>query len=290
MIAELHLSVSDIQPFVRHVQLLHIHPCEYPVFTKSYDCRLFYVYRGTGTVYIEDRVYTVEHDNMVLWQPGFDYRMDVGEGGMQFLCINFDYTANYRDKDYPIPPDRSDLYDMAQATKRILFTDMEALNQPVFLRGMQVIEDELLEMKREYQSRKIFWRERLGGLMTSVIGNVARKLTLSVSDGAEGETYVDQLIAYIQAHSDESLTNTELGRLFSYHPNYLNRLMLLHTGKTIRQYVIACRIAKAIELLESTDMPIAEIAEKTGAGSISHFSKLFTSKTGKNPSFYRRPR
>lgn len=290
MIPELRLFLTDIQPFVRHVQLLHIYPREYPVFTRSYDCRMFYVYRGEGVIYVEDRVYQVEHNNMVLWQPGYDYRMDVGEGGMQFLCVNFDYTANHREKDYPIPPDRSNLYDSSQATERIQFIDMEALNQPVYLRGMQVIEDELLEMKREYQSRKIFWRERLSGLMTSVIGNVARSLTLSASEDAEGETYVDQVIAYIQAHSSDSLTNTELGKVFNYHPNYLNRLLLLYTGKTIRQYVIACRIAKAIELLESTDIPIAEIAGMIGAGSPSHFTKLFTRKTGKNPSFYRRPR
>ncbi len=290
MVPQIALSVGEIQPFVRHVQLLHIHTEDYPVYTKSYDCRLFYVYRGQGRIFIEGRAYPLAHDNMVLWQPGFNYRMESDAGDMQFLCVNFDYTLNHRQKDYPIPPDRSDQFDETQATERILFSNMEALNQPIFLKGMQAIEEELLDMKREYQSRKIFWRERLGGLMTSIIGNVARKLILSASDDMGGETQVDQVIAYIQAHSDHELTNTKLGKLFSYHPNYLNRLMVLNTGKTIRQYVIACRIAKAIELLESTDMPITEIAAQTGVGSISHFSKLFTRKTGKNPSVYRRPR
>ncbi len=290
MIPRYELSLMDIHPFVRHVQLLNIRPSEYPAFTRSYDCRLFYVYRGEGTVFIEDRAYSVSNGRMVLWQPNVDYRMETGEGGMQFLCVNFDYTQHFRDRDYPIPPDRTDFFALKDATELIHFADAEMLDGPIFLSSMQAIEDELLEMRREYTARKLFWRERLSGLMGSVLSNVARGLALSQSEITGDSSLVDQVIAYVQAHSSKALTNADLGRQFSYHPNYLNKQMLLSTGKTLHQYLIACRIARAIELLETTDIPITEIAEMTGAGNISHFSKLFKQKTGNNPSFYRRPR
>ncbi len=290
MIPHFSLSLRDIQPFVRYVQLLQIHPNEYPVFTRSYDCRLFYVYRGEGSLLIGDKVYPISHGCIAFWQPDIEYRMESDEGGMQFLCVNFDLTQNHRDKDYPIPPDRSDLFDAARATEHISFTDIDALRHPVFLRDMQSIEDGLQEMKREYQAQKLFWRERLGGLMHAIVVSIARSLSHAALEGVRGDSFIDPVISYIQAHANARLTNEALGRHFNYHPNYLNKQMLLHTGKSLHQYLLTCRIANAIELLERTAMPIAKIAETTGIGDISHFSKLFKSKTGHSPSYYRRPR
>lgn len=290
MIPERDLSFEDIQPFVRHVQRLYIRPGDYPVFTRSYDCRLFYVYRGEGVIYVGRKVHKVTHGDMTLWQPDIDYRMETGPEGMQFLCANFDYTARYRALDYPIPPDRSELFDASRATEKIHFTDLEPLNQPVFLRKAGVIENDLLEMKREYQARRIFWRARLGGLAASLLGHVARRLSLSAGEEASDDTRMDEVIGYIQTHFDRPLTNAMLGRQFNYHPNYLNKQMLMHTGQTLHQYLLTCRIAHAIELLVTTDLSITEVAARTGAGDISHFSKLFKRKTGNNPSDYRRPR
>lgn len=290
----MHSTISmpfiDIQPFVRHVQRLDIRPGEYPVFRRSYDCRLFYVYRGTGVIYIERRAHPVSQGDMALWQPNVDYRMEPDGDIMQFLCVNFDYTANHRALDYPIPPDLSDSFDLSRPTERIHFTDMEPLNQPVFLHRLGVIENDLLEMKREYQTRRIFWRERLSGLTVSFLGQIARRLSLSAGETIAEDIRMDQVIEYIQSHFTEHLTNTRLGHQFSYHPNYLNKQMLLHTGQTLHQYILTCRLSHAIELLENTNLSITEIAEQTGAGNISHFSKLFKQKTGNNPSDYRRTR
>jgi len=284
------MRLLDASPFVRHVQLLPIRPGDYPQPTRSYDCRLFYVYRGEGQMFLGGCAYPLQRGDLVTWQPGTPYRMEAADGGMQFLCVNFDPTLDYSDRGYPIPPDRLDQFDENSMTARVRFSDAEALNRPVWLRGMQPVEEELLEMKREYLSRRIYWRERLSGLFKSVLGRVARALKSAGAEGGRSEKRVDQLIAYIQEHFDEPLTNEELGKLFSYHPNYLNRQMMLFTGKTLHQYVLSCRIAKAIEYLEATDLPIAEIARRTGFPDMCHFSKLFKQKTGDSPSFYRRSR
>lgn len=289
MIPERDLPFSDIQPFVRHVQRLFIQPGDYPVFTRSYDCRLFYVYQGEGVIFVDRKAHKVTHGDMTLWQPDIDYRMETG-AEMQFLCVNFDYTLNHRALDYPIPPDRSDLFDASKATEKIRFTDVEPLNSPVLLRKAGVIENDLLEMKREYQARRIFWRERLSGLAVSMLSHVARRLSLSASVKAPDDARMDEVIDYIQTNFNRPLTNTLLGRHFNYHPNYLNRLLLMHTGQTLHQYLLTCRVSQAIELLVSTDLSITEIAGRTGLGTVSHFSKLFKRKTGNNPSDYRRNR
>ncbi len=290
MKAENSMPFLEIKPFVRHVQLLPIKPGEYPSFTRSYDCRLFYVSRGEGHVFMQDQAYPVDRGDLVLWQSGVNYRMETGDAGMQFLCVNFDFTTEFSQQDYPIPPDRFDLFDDTAATPHVRFPDAPAFDAPVFLTGMQVIEETLVEMKREYTQRKVYWRERQSALMASILSRIARSLSAQGAQGARVETRIDPVIAYIQEHFSEQLDNETLGRLFSYHPNYLNRQMLLLTGKTLRQYLISCRVQKAIEYLEGSDLPISEIAQLTGYGDMCHFSKLFKQKTGNNPSSYRRPK
>jgi AraC-like DNA-binding protein len=48
-------------------------------------------------------------------------------------------------------------------------------------------------------------------------------------------------------------------------------------------YIMNCRLQKARELLLTTDMNVSEVAYRTGFKNLSHFSRLFTGKFGKNP-------
>ncbi|MEG1516056.1 MAG: AraC family transcriptional regulator [Clostridia bacterium] len=283
------MLLREIQPFIRHVQLLIGRKGEYSTFTRSYDCRLFYVYRGRYTMTLPNEQWHLERGDLVVWQPNTEYRMTIGEDGVQLLCVNFDYTRDFQALDYPIPPDQRGQFDPARSHGQVQFQDAVQLNRPILVRRMQAIEDTLLEMKLDYQQRKIFWRERISGLMTAVLSQIARSLSLNVEGDGRYEHRIDEIIAYIQEHFSEDLTNAELGKHFNYHPNYLNRQMLLYTEKTLHQYLITQRIRNAIELLECTDLPISAVAEQVGYGDICHFSKVFKQKTGYCPSHYRRP-
>jgi AraC-like DNA-binding protein len=59
------------------------------------------------------------------------------------------------------------------------------------------------------------------------------------------------------------------------------------TGAGAKEYITRIRIEKAKSLMENTDMPIAEIAEKTGFASQSYFSTAFKNCTGLTPSQYK---
>lgn len=287
--APIPMPFSETRPFVRYVQLLDVSHNEYPMFRSPYDCRLFYVYRGEGKLFLEDKTYPFKRGDIALWQPGTRYHMDTdGEKTMQFLAVNFDYIQRNKDKDYPIPPDSFEQFDAAAMLPRIDFVDLCRLNEPLYLSKMQQTEDTLLEMKREYQTKRIYYRERLSGLLLSILGQLARKISLRVTEQTEAQQKIEQVIAYIQAHSHEDITNESIGALFNYHPNYLNKQMVLYTEKSLHQYLIACRIARAIDLIIGTGKPVSEIAAEVGFHDIPHFSKLFKQKTGSSPSDFRR--
>jgi len=60
-----------------------------------------------------------------------------------------------------------------------------------------------------------------------------------------------------------------------------------YNGMSPLEYQIALRIRRAMHLLESTDLPIARIAEETGFESHAYFSRLFHARVGTPPIQFR---
>lgn len=59
-------------------------------------------------------------------------------------------------------------------------------------------------------------------------------------------------------------------------------------GVPLGSYIQNYRINQAMELLRTTDLPIAEIAEESGFGSPQSFSRIFKNRTGESPRSYRK--
>ena len=59
-------------------------------------------------------------------------------------------------------------------------------------------------------------------------------------------------------------------------------------GMTPVEYLRKFRIAKAMELLCTTEMTLSEISEKTGFSDVSLFSRVFKQNVGLPPASYRK--
>ena len=69
-------------------------------------------------------------------------------------------------------------------------------------------------------------------------------------------------------------------------PNAFCRFFKNRTHKTFFQFLIELRLKHACQLLNDTELPIAEIAEKSGFNSISNFNRQFKAHKGVSPSQY----
>jgi len=88
----------------------------------------------------------------------------------------------------------------------------------------------------------------------------------------------------------DPLTVAQLAGWAGMSPRSFNRHFLATTGTTPRRWLISQRLAEAQKLLEQTDLPMVEIAGRTGFGSEvtmrQHFAKyLATSPSGYRASF-----
>ncbi len=94
-----------------------------------------------------------------------------------------------------------------------------------------------------------------------------------------------QLIA--QKYSDPMLSVNSVAEEVHLSPVYLTTAFKEDTGRTVKRVLTDVRIEAAKRLLQSTNLPVAEVAAQSGYDNANYFSKLFRQETGKTPNEFR---
>ncbi len=67
----------------------------------------------------------------------------------------------------------------------------------------------------------------------------------------------------------------------------LDRVFCADLGRTVHDYFVELRMQEAKRLLRQTDLPLGEVARKSGYSSLSSFLRMFAARTGRPPREYR---
>jgi hypothetical protein len=103
--------------------------------------------------------------------------------------------------------------------------------------------------------------------------------------------WVKELKTILQDQVDTNLIFSlkEFSHELGIHPSYLSRKFSEHFDNlSFGDYIRKIRIEKAIELIQTKEYSLTEIAYLTGFSDQSHFTRIFKLHTGKNPSAYRK--
>ena len=101
--------------------------------------------------------------------------------------------------------------------------------------------------------------------------------------------WAQELKELIQDHIDTNLSLKELSKGLEISPSYLSREFSKYfEDLSFGEYIRKLRIEKALELIQSTDYSLTEIAYLTGFSDQSHFNRIFKKHTGKNPSSFKK--
>lgn len=95
-------------------------------------------------------------------------------------------------------------------------------------------------------------------------------------------------IHYINSRYNEPIDLDETAKMVHMSKYYFCRLFHKTTGVTFLTYLHNVRIAKAHRLLTETDLPLSEIAEKTGFTSVARMSEAFKKMYNKSPRNFRK--
>lgn len=93
---------------------------------------------------------------------------------------------------------------------------------------------------------------------------------------------------YIDKHLSEKLTLNQIAEMVSLSPNYFSSMWKKEMNIGFVDYITEQRVEKAKDLFATTDLRTHEVAELTGFGDDSYFSKIFRKVAGKNPSSFRK--
>lgn len=103
--------------------------------------------------------------------------------------------------------------------------------------------------------------------------------------------YFTEACSHVERHlSDPDLSVATIARALSLSPRHLSRVFAA-SDTTVAQVIQQRRLARARELLTSTEsahLTAAEVGERSGFASASHFSRVFKNHFGMSPSEARR--
>jgi AraC-like DNA-binding protein len=98
---------------------------------------------------------------------------------------------------------------------------------------------------------------------------------------------VGQLLDWIAEHYTEDISLKQTAELFGYEYHYLSRLLNKNYAICFTELLSGYRVEHAVQLLQTTALPVTEIAERSGFQSIRSFNLTFKKHTGMTPNDYR---
>ena len=280
------INFEEIRPFVRYAKIWHF-PSDYDAKDlKAYDNRLLYFFDGKALVQIGDETFSAERGSLFLWSPDYTYSLKADGEDFSVLVINFDYTMATKDCSLAIPMVEAKKYDESLRTETVEFLNAPQFNTYIYSKNMRSIEMDFLAIDNEFINPQHNYVMMLSSMMTTLLVKIYRRLAQQ-RHSISTSMLVNGVIEYIQKNYANDISNASIGAHFNYHPNYINRSMLNSTGQSLHQYVISVRVLHALELIQTTDMSITEIAKAVGFKSIKHFSQSFKKIYGFSPTHFK---
>jgi len=275
------MEISQLNPHIRYVG----RHCASPLksgYSICYDCRLFYITAGSGSVKIkgEQTIKLNKHD--VLFFPSHTlYKFfPENESFFELLVFNFDLTTQYIDKKKSLGTASEDTFD---ETRVLICDSPESFKKPIILNKMHRVFENMLKAEKEFSLQNPNYTALASAYIKLALVLMVSETTI------ENETSgtVAAVCSYIKQNGTSNLTNEDIAREFHYHPHYLSKIMKEEIGFTLHQYIIYNQIVNAKKLLVSTNLSVETIAWKVGFSSTSYFIKMFRRDTGQTPKQYR---
>lgn len=148
----------------------------------------------------------------------------------------------------------------------------------------------LEKMKWERLNKSIGWQIRLKTMMIDLLVAYSRFYQAKLKNGARTEhlKYIYEALKFLEQNLGTDYSVKDIADFCNISPDYLTKQFKNILGVSLMEYIKNYRIAKAMELLTTTDLPIAQIAQTVGFGDISHFSRQFKQVSEVSPLAFRK--
>lgn len=149
-----------------------------------------------------------------------------------------------------------------------------------FSRAVDLIEESIVLLENDHSATGLLGASGVAWHLLSLLSLPANR----VDRNAE---IVREVQRFMKEHLRTPLHVADLAAIAKMSPSHFATVFRAQTGTSVMQYVTQVRMAKARELLDSTNMTIGEVARSCGFEDALYFSRRFSAFHGMNPSSYR---
>lgn len=250
---------------IQHFSIPHGETWHQPLHRHPETAELLLVLEGTVHCKLGDHAHPVPSGTVLLVPPGCWHELWYGAAQQQRACC-----LSFAWQDFV---EFSHLADLSGVIQVDDFTGVASL----IVRLQQEKEHPQPDSKR--MAHHLIW------LILALVSRSAE--TAPARNDQDFEETVRQVQHYMEEHHCRSLTLEGLADQFKLNKYQLSRLFKQHTGMSLLQYIIGCRMDTAKQLLISTDISVATIASKVGYKSTTQFQAAFKKMVRTTPRHYR---
>ena len=256
-----------------------------------YDYELVYVAVGRGCVAIDGESHFCEPGSLLVIPPGVVH-YSRAETRIQRWCIHFDWYGECLAQKVLELPYRF-LDDRGPYSEELMAAPPPpelGFSAPCHVRLGAESRDSFLKLLREFfatvaDSTAAAVRRR--GMLWEILA-----YTLGTSAADPPPRSVNTLFFQAKSRLDQEFRNSalrvdEVAHFLRITPNHLLKLFRRETGMSTREYLFLRRLRCAEELLLSTRLSIAEVAERSGFSEANYFARLFRRRHGCTPREFR---
>ncbi len=164
-----------------------------------------------------------------------------------------------------------------------------SLQQPIFKSDESETIYGLVKDMMEHNTFSVEDALRRNGLLSLFLSVIASGLSVTPkSDSGSANDYVTRAQAFVRSNYCNPIKVTDIADYVCINRSYLYTLFQNSLGISPQQYLSSYRIAKAVELLQLTSLPIESIAISCGYSDPLVFSKAFKQEKHMSPSAFRK--
>lgn len=229
---------------------------------------LFYIVGGDGQFQINDMIFPVQPNQLVVVNPNILHtEVSYEDHPLEYIVLGIEGL------ELTTPGDED--------SRHCIYSFPE---QNAVLNSMRSILQEMQDRKQEYETICLAY-------MDIITVQLMRNASVSVSQTQARFPANRQCAAvrhYIDQHYKENINLDMLAERVNINKYYMSHAFKREYGVSPINYLIFCRIREGKRLLSETDLSLSQIATVLGFSSSSYFSQSFRNSEGMSPSEYRR--
>jgi len=228
---------------------------------------LFYIVGGKGQFLIQDQLYPVNSNNLVIINPNVTHtEVSLNAQPLEYIVLGIEGIE--------------------------LATNESSNGQFNILDHFESVEISscLRNILREMEQKNTGYEDVCQAYMEILIIRLMRNIALAVpteSQVVSGNRQCASVKRYIDLHFKEALTLEQLAEDAHMNKYYLSHAFKREYGISPINYMITKRIEESKYLLAETDLSMSQIAQLLGFSSLSYFSQVFRRTQATTPMEFR---